>query len=119
MSDDRDPVLEGLFAEAEQELEGAAFTAQVMARSRFARGRAVAGWLAAAALLAVCALLLVPTLQDLAALLAQGLTTALVDLGDGWWALVFSPINSVAGLVVLGWKLTRMVLARARGASYA
>lgn len=38
-------------------------------------------------------------------------STTLIDLGEGWLALVFMPINNIAGLVVitaraihLGWK---------------
>lgn len=119
MTDDLDPILHDLFDEAGQELDGEAFTARVMARSRFARGRVVAGWLGAAAILLVCAVLLVPPLQDLAGFFARGLTTALIDLGDGWWALVFSPINSVAGVLVISFKLARMGITRIRSASYA
>lgn len=119
MTDDRDPMLQALFAEARQELDGEAFTAQVMARSRVTGYRKAAGWLAAALVLVVCAGFLVMPLHELAGLLAQGLTTALIDLGDGWWSLVISPINSVASVLVLGFKVARMGMTRIRSASYA
>lgn len=119
MTDDRDPILKQLFVEANEELDGEMFTARVMQRSRFARYRTAAGWLAAALVLVVGAGVLFTPLQDLALLLGQGLTTALVDLGDGWWALVISPINSVASVLVLLVKGTRMAMAKVRSASYA
>jgi len=119
MTDERDPTLEALFAEARDELDGEMFTARVMQRSRFARYRTAAGWLAAALLLVVGAGALFTPLQEFALLIGQGLTTALIDMGDGWWALVVAPINSVASVLVLLVKGTRMAMARVRSASYA
>ena len=119
MTDDRDPILQQLFTEAREELDGEMFTARVMQRSRFARYRTAAGWLAAALILVVGAGVLFTPLQEFALLLGQGLTTALVDLGDGWWALVVSPINSVASVLVLLVKGTRMAMSKVRRASYA
>lgn len=119
MTDERDPILQQLFVEAHEELDGEMFTARVMQRSRFARYRTAAGWLAAALVLVVGAGVLFTPLQDLALLLGQGLTTALVDMGDGWWALVVSPINSVASVLVLLVKGTRMAMSKVRSASYA
>ena len=118
MTEERDATLQALFDEAAPDLDGEDFTSAVVAQARFARPRRAAGWLAAAALVAVCAGLLLP-LEGLAGLLAQGLTTSLFELGDSWWALVVSPINSVASVLVLGLKAARMGLARARSASYA
>jgi hypothetical protein len=119
MTEDRDPILQQLFVEAREELDGELFTARVMQRSRFARYRTAAGWLAAALVLVVGAGALFTPLQDFALLLGQALTTGLVDLGDGWWALVVSPINSVASVLVLLVKGTRMAMSKVRSASYA
>ena len=49
---------------------------------------------------AAAALLLAAPLQEFALLLAQGLTTTLIDLGSGWLALIFAPINNIASLIV-------------------
>ena len=119
MTDERDPILQELFDGVERELDAEDFTSQVMATSRVARYRAVAGWLSAAVVLLTCAVLFVIPVQELVTLLAQCLTSGLVDLGDSWWAMVFSPINSVASVLVLTVKLARMAMSRIRSASYA
>jgi len=119
MTEDRDPMLQAMFSEASPELDGEAFIADVMARSRFTRYRMAVGSLAVAAILvAVAGVVLVPV-QELGAILAQGLTMALIDVGEGWWSLIMSPINSVAGLLVLLVKMVRMAMKRVRSASYA
>lgn len=118
MTDDRDPLLQSLFTEAQPELDGEAFTAAVMARTRFLRYRLIAPWLAGAMVVAVCVLFFVP-LQAFALLLAQGLAITIVDLGDSWVAWVLSPINSVASVIVLGVKAVRMGMKRVKRLSYA
>jgi hypothetical protein len=119
MTEERDPILQQLFTEARQDLDDEVFTARVMQRSRFARYQTAAGWLAAALILVVGAGVLFTPLQEFALLVGQGLTTALIDLGDGWWALVVAPINSVASVLVLLVKGTRMAMTKIRSASYA
>ena len=120
MNEDLDPTLQEWFdAGPPAELRTDAFTAQVMTSTRFARGRQVAGALAALGLVAVCAVALLAPLQELVALVAQALSSALVDLGDDWWALALSPVNSVATVLVLVWKLARVGITRIRGTSYA
>lgn len=57
--------------------------------------------------------------QELTVLIAQSLSTTLVDLGESWFATVLSPINSVATVLVVGVKAIRMALKRIRSASYA
>ena len=51
--------------------------------------------------------------------MAQALTTTLIDLGDGWLAWVFSPVNNIAALLVLFVKAIRVGRKRIIGASYA
>jgi hypothetical protein len=100
MTDDRDPSLQNLFAEAEQELEAEVFTASVLAQARAFRYRSMAGWSLATLTLAFIAWLLeIP--QELPQLVAQSLTATLVDLGDSWLSWLFSPINNIASLIVL------------------
>ncbi len=107
MTNDRDPLLQNLFAEAEQELDGEVFTSSVMAQARALRYRAMAGWSTAALLLAFIAWLLgIP--QELPQFIAQSLTTTLVDLGDSWLAWLISPINNIASLAVLSVKAIRI-----------
>ena len=118
MTDDRDPRLHALFAEARHELDGETFTAQVMAKSRFMRYRVWGPWIGIALMLAAGAWYLAIPLE-LAQLMAQALTTTLIDLGGGWLAWVFSPVNNIAALLVLLVKAIRVGRKRLIGASYA
>lgn len=118
MTDDRDPLLEALFAEAQHDLDGEAFTAHVMAQTRFVRYRVFAPWIGVALMLAGGAWFLAIPLE-VAQLIAYGLTTTLIDLGDSWLAWSFSPVNNVAALLVLAVKAIRIGRKKIIGASYA
>jgi len=119
MTDDRDSLLQTLFAEAQDDLDGEAFTAQVMARTRSLRYRAAAGWICLALVLVACCWLLAIPLQGFAQLVTQGLDTTLIDLGDSWLAWSFSPVNNVAALLVLSVKAIRVGRKKILVASYA
>ncbi len=66
-----------------------------------------AGAAAGVGILVVASLLAVP-LQEFAQLLAGALTSAVVDLGDGWIAWTVSPANSIGSLIVLSVKGIRL-----------
>jgi hypothetical protein len=117
MADDRDPRLQTLFADATPEFEADAFTARVMEKTRFLKYRLPASVIGIALVLAICALLLAPPLQEFAILVALGLTTALIDLGDGWIAWLFSPINTVGSLLIISAKAIRVFSKKVLGAS--
>jgi hypothetical protein len=124
-TDEQDPLLQKLFDEANYDFDEAAygfdeaaFTARVMARTRFSRYRVLVPWAGVALLLAAGAWYLAIPLE-LAQLVAQVLTTTLIDLGDSWLAWVFSPVNNIAALFVLGVKAIRVGHRRITGASYA
>jgi hypothetical protein len=112
MTDGRDQLLQTAFAEARQDLDGEAITARVIARTRNLLYVLVAGGISVAlALVAGVWLVFGIPLLEFAVLTSQVLTTALLDLGEGWLALVFMPVNNIAGLLVLtaralhlGWK---------------
>lgn len=117
MTDDRDPLLQSLFAETEQELDGETFTSQVMAQTRFLRYRAVAGLCCLALVLVGCAwLLAIP--QEFAQFVAQVLSKSLINLGDGWIAWLFLPINNIGSLLVIGVKLIRVFRKKFIGVAY-
>lgn len=102
MPDDRDPQLQALFANAEEELAGEAFTAQVMAKTRKARNLALIGWVGIGLAVVGCALLLAAPLQDAAHLLMQGLSAPLVTLNDPRAAQMLSPVNNAMILLAVG-----------------
>lgn len=112
MTNYREPDLHSLFDQANRELEGETITAQVVAQTR-KRVAARAGLVlvvAALCLLVAWQLLALPLLE-FALLVSRALTNPLIDMGEGWLALVFLPVNNLASLLVLstkgmliGWK---------------
>jgi len=118
MSEFRDPALETLFSEANQELEGETITAQVMNRTRNRLVTLAAG----GALVTLVVLLLgwyvfALPLLEFAVLISQFLTNPLINLGEGWVGLVFLPINNLASLSVLLAKVSLTAWKRLTGAS--
>lgn len=116
-TEQRDPFLQSLFTAAGQELEGEAFSARVMARTRSLRYRVLTGGAALilAALSGAWLLLGVP-LFEFAVLVSQALATPLFNLGEGWLALVLLPVNTVASVLVITLKGLRMLHKKIFGA---
>lgn len=114
-----DPRLKSLFDEAKQDLDGEALTERVVATTRKRTHLLLAVAIAAAlAVLAAAWLTLAMPLLDFAVLLSRLLTASIVDLGEGWLALLLLPLNSVAGLLALctrGVLLLRKRLLKAGG----
>ncbi len=108
MTERLDPRLQSLFDQATQELDGEAFTANVMARTRYARFRLRAMYTAVGLAVVACALLLAPSLQEFSLLVARALTASLIDLGDGWLAIFLSPVNTIGSLIIIAAKAIRM-----------
>lgn len=104
MSDDRDVTLQTLFADAEQDLAGEAFTAEVMSQIGKVRHSAptVWVWVCVGLVAALGAGLLITPLRDAAHLLTQSLTSSLIELDDRLLAQLLSPVNNVATLLALG-----------------
>ena len=116
MSSEHDPRLQALFARAEEPLEGRDLTTRVLSAARRRRLLALTGG-AAAVLLALLAswLLLAIPLLEFAVLISSLLTTSLVDLGEGWLALILLPVNSFAGLLALLLRAAQLVRRRMVG----
>jgi len=116
-TDQRDPFLQSLFAEAGPELEGEAFRARVMTRTRSLRYLVLTGGVALVLAVLGCAWLLfgIP-LFEFAVLVSQVLATPLFNLGEGWLALALLPVNTVASVLVIALKALRMLQKRVLGA---
>ena len=96
MTDDRDPLLQTLFDDAELDLEGDVFSSLVLTRTHARRVRIAAAGIGAGVVLLAGAMLFAAPLQGFANLLAVGLSTSLIDLGDSWAAWIFSRASSWA-----------------------
>jgi len=99
MNDERDPLLESLFSQAEHELVEDKFTAQVMAGVKKRRRNVLIGRLSIVALLVAFELLSSAPLQNTAGFITQVLSMSLIEMESEWLTLVFAPLNSIAGLI--------------------
>ena len=118
MVDDRDPILQNLFYEAANDLDGEAFIAEVMAKTHGRRYRLLTVGFGAALVLAVIVWLLALPIQEFGVLVSQALTATLIDLGDSWVAWVFAPVNNIASLSILTLKAIRVAWKKIVSASY-
>jgi|GEM_PF-431271 len=118
MSEYRDPMLERLFRESEREFEGEAITERVMARTRNRLFTLAAAGISLSLVAALAGwYLFAGSLLDFAVLVSQVLTNPLLDLGAGWLALVFMPVNNLASLSVLFVKGLLMAWKKLTGAT--
>ena len=110
--ENQDQSLHAVFAGARQDLDGEALTARVMAKTRRMFILLATGGFSLAALLLVATWLIFGLpLLEFAVLISGFLTMTLIDLGEGWLALVLMPVNTIASLFIvtakaihLGWK---------------
>lgn len=118
MAEFRDPNLESLFAEAKRDYEGEAITEQVMAKTRNRLvSKAAAGTAFSLVVMLAAWHVFAGPLLDFAVLVSQFLTNPLVDLGEGWLALVLMPINNIASISVALGKLSLMAWKSLTGTS--
>ena len=108
MADDWGPDLQNLFDDAKTELDAEAFTTGVVTQTRTRKNRAIAGLSVVALMLVVSAWLFTQPVIGFVQLTSQFLTITLVDLGEGWLAWMFAPVNNIASLLVIGAKVIRM-----------
>ena len=99
MTEERDPQLEALFMQAEQELPDDGYVDGVMDRLRRHRRNSFIGSFTAIALLVLLEVLLSSPLQNSAAAITGALSTSLIDIEGEWLAFALAPLNSVAGLL--------------------
>ena len=110
ITENQDQLLQTVFAEARLDLEDAALTSQVMAKTRHMLYKLAAAvlFIAVAVLAGVWLIFGIPILE-FTVLISQFLTMTLLDLGEGWLALVFMPINNIASLTVVTAKAIHLV----------
>ena len=118
MTEYRDPTIEKLFREAQRELADEAITERVMAGTRQRLVRMAALALAGSVVVLLVAwYLFAGPLLEFAVLISQFLTNPLIDLGEGWLALVLLPINNIASILVLTTKVSLLAWKKLTGSS--
>ena len=105
MTDDRDPTLRALFANATEDLAGEAFTAQGMAQIKL-RYRVDLAKIGIGLGVAASILLLATPLQDFVQdvterLAPLSLVVSLIDVDNQYLAQMLSPVNNIAAVVAL------------------
>ena len=108
MNDDRDPVIDAVFADAKETLAGGEFTASVMSKTDQLKRRAMFGWLLSLVAMAAGFWMLADPLQEVAGLMNQVLPMTLVDIENRIFGQLLAPVNSIAGpiaIMVLGLNL--------------
>lgn len=119
ITDNQEQLLQSVFAEARQDLEDETITSSIMAKTRRVLYKLAAVVLSITiVLLAGIWLVFGMPLLEFAVLISQFLTMTLIDLGEGWLALVFMPVNNIASLLVLGAKAIHMGWKRVLSASF-
>ena len=99
MSEERDPLLESLFAEAAIEPADEDFNNAVMANVKRRRRNVLIGRVSIVALIVIFELLLSSPMQNSIGTMTAALSMSLVDLQAGWFASAVAPLNSIAGLI--------------------
>jgi len=112
MNNDHDAVLQTLFTDARKDLEGEAFTARVIARTRGLKIRFATGLAAVAVVLLGCIAFFAAPIIEISQPVTQVLTTSLFDLGEGSLAWFLSPVNNIASLLILVAKGLRVAWKR-------
>lgn len=99
MSDERDPLLESLFAQARVDVRANDFDEKVMAKVERRRRNVLIGRLGLVVLLVAFEFLLSAPLQDSVGSAVEALSVSLIDIGNEWLAVFVAPLNSIAGLL--------------------
>ena len=119
MTEVRDPILQSLFADTQENLDGEAFTNDVMVRTQQLRYLVMTKWVGLILLLILATTLLPFPMIDFALFVTQGLSTELINFGDTIATWLLAPINNVASVLILCLKGIRMAWRKVRYASYA
>ena len=119
MVDERDPLLQSIFAKTQQELDGELFIEKVGDRIARLKYLVVASGIGLALLLLLFVWMFALPLQGLTVSISQLLTATLVELGDGWVAWILAPVNNIASVLVVSIKVYRMGRKKLMVASFA
>lgn len=99
MTDERDPLLESLFAQARVEVQANDFDEKVMAKVERRRRNVLIGRVALVALLVVFEFLLSAPLQNSVGMAVETLSASLIEISNEWLAVFVAPLNSIAGIL--------------------
>lgn len=103
MSNERDPLLESLFADAARSQTLATsdgdFIDEVMTNVEARRRNVLLGRIGIIVLIVLFELILSSPLQNSVGVFTNALGTSLIELNNGWIAVLVEPFNSIAGII--------------------
>jgi len=109
MSNNHDVVLQNLFEEAQQNLDGSDFTPRVIKRTYGLVIRIGVMVLSISLVLLAGIVVLGISPFELAQEISAVMNISLFDLGEGWGSWILAPVNNIAGVLILGAKSMRML----------
>ncbi len=101
MNEERDPLLESLFAEPVEEPASDQFVSTVMAQVEHRQRTLLLGRIAIIAAILLLEFALASPLQSSVSLISDLLSVTLIDTSNAWLGFFLTPVNSVAGIVGL------------------
>lgn len=103
MSNERDPLLESLFAKAARaqtlSASDAEFTDSVMAKVDARKRSVLFGRFSIVAMIVLFEVFLSSPMQNSVGVITNTLGTSLIELNNSWLAMIVEPINSIAGVI--------------------
>ncbi len=99
MNEERNPELESLFAENQQDLADDSFTDSVVARVTTRRRRVLLGRVTVVILLIALEIVLESPIQSSLGVFSSILGTTLIEVDNEWLEFAVAPLNSPAGLL--------------------
>jgi len=107
--EDRDLQLQAIFNNSRPELISDDFTEAVLRRTRRHQKLLLLPWLLATIAVLLGIWLFSVPLPEIAVQISQILTASLFDLGDGWFAWALLPVNNIGSVLMVIYKLIRLV----------
>jgi len=101
MTTSRDPNLQNLFAQAEQDFRSDSFADDVLQQINRERHKTLLVWSALSVLALTCLALLASPVFTAIGMATQLLPVSLVEIEAEWLRLLLSPVNSVAAAIAL------------------
>ena len=102
MTTSRDPNLQKLFTQAEQDFRNDSFAQDVLRRIDRERRKTMLVWSVLIVLALACVAFLASPVFTAISMATQLLPVSLVEIETEWMRLLLSPINSVAAAIALG-----------------
>lgn len=118
MTEDRDPFLQTIFAENQQQLDDEEFVHSVVQRTTLLKRNLLLTFASSILLLLLLSWIFSWPLLGLAMVFTSTLSTELFALGNGAIAWMLTPVNNLATVFLIIWRLFRFGWNRATNLSY-